>query len=125
MAEKTVLIDDLDGKTPAERVYFYADGKRYQIDLSTENESKLQDVIDAYHKALEPYMTAKGVKSVDLIPVTAQPSSSRTTRRSSSKSDYDPSEVRAWAQENGYEIGDRGRIPEEIQEAYRNRSKKS
>ncbi|MCV7462800.1 Lsr2 protein [Micrococcus luteus] len=124
MAEKTVLIDDLDGKTPAERVYFYADGKRYQIDLSTENESKLQDVIDAYHKALEPYMTAKGVKSVDLIPVTAQLSSSRTTRRSSSKSDYDPSEVRAWLMENGHKVSDRGRIPGELVDLWRARDSK-
>lgn len=124
MAEQTIYVDDLDGTTPAERVYFYADGKRYQIDLSTENESKLQDVIDAYHKALEPYMSAKGVKSVDLIPVTAQPSSSRTTRRRST-ANPDTAKIREWAQANGYEVADRGRIAQEIQEAYRNRSKKS
>lgn len=51
--------------------------------------------------------------------------SSTGTARRSSKSSTDTKAVRAWAQDNGYEIGDRGRIPDEIQEAYRNRAKKS
>lgn len=36
-----------------------------------------------------------------------------------------PADVRAWAQENGFEIGDRGRISSEIVEAYNKKHRRS
>jgi DNA polymerase-3 subunit epsilon len=34
-------------------------------------------------------------------------------------SEISPSAVRAWARVNGFEVGDRGRLPQEVTEAYR------
>lgn len=121
MATISTIADDFDGSTPAETVYFSVAGKDYAIDLNEEHVAELTDALAKVDELMKDY-TDK-----------ARPmgkSSTGTARRSSkssksSKSSQDTKAVRAWAQENGYEIGDRGRIPEEIQEAYRNRSKKS
>lgn len=43
-------------------------------------------------------------------------SSSRSSRAKSAK--VSPAEVRAWAIENGHELPNRGRIPQDIQQAY-------
>ena len=118
MATISTIADDFDGSTPAETVYFSVAGKDYAIDLNEEHAAELADALAKVDELMKNY-TDK-----------ARPmgkSSTGTARRSSksSKPSQDNKAVRAWAQENGYEIGDRGRIPEEIQEAYRNRSKKS
>ncbi|MCV7629058.1 Lsr2 family protein, partial [Micrococcus luteus] len=44
--------------------------------------------------------------------------------RRSSSSGVDASTVRLWAVENGFDVKDRGRIPVEVMDAYRNRGKK-
>lgn len=118
MATISTIADDFDGSTPAETVYFSVAGKEYAIDLNEEHAAELADALAKVDEQMKRYTDA------------ARPmgkSSTGTARRSSksSKSSQNNKAVRAWAQENGYEIGDRGRIPEEIQEAYRNRSKKS
>lgn len=115
MATISTIADDFDGSTPAETVYFSVAGKDYAIDLNEEHVAELTDALAKVDELMKDY-TDK-----------ARPmgKSSTGTARRSSKSSQDTKAVRAWAQENGYEIGDRGRIPEEIQEAYRNRSKKS
>lgn len=115
MAKKTIITDDFDGSTPAETTYFSVAGKDYAIDLNEEHRAELTDALAKVDELMKDY-TDK-----------ARPmgKSSTGTARRSSKSSQDSKAVRAWAQENGYEIGDRGRIPEDIQEAYRNRPKKS
>lgn len=115
MAEVTTFIDDLDpkGNVPAERRYFTFAGKEYRIDLSDENNEKLEAIFSKLGDDLAPFLAAaKDIGSV----------SRSTTARPSS--DLDLNEVRLWARENGYEVADRGRIKEEIKEAYRNRNKK-
>lgn len=111
MATISTIADDFDGSTPAKTVTFYADGKSYQIDLNADHESELQDVIDAYHKALAPYLDkARAV------------SNSNSSKRN--QSGPSPKDVRLWAVENGYNVSERGRIPSEVMDAYRDRSKK-
>ena len=51
-------------------------------------------------------------------------STGRTPARRSSGSGVDASTVRLWAVENGFDVKDRGRIPVEVMDAYRNRGKK-
>lgn len=105
MAQRVLvqLVDDLDGtelsEGQGETVNFGIDGKTYDIDLSTKNADKLR-------KALEPYISA------------GRRSGGGSSRRASSKSDYDAKAVRAWAKENGYDLPDRGRIPANVREAY-------
>lgn len=99
MAQKVniVLIDDLDGSDADETVSFGLDGKSYEIDLTKKNAAKLRD-------SLAPYVAS------------ARRGGSR--RRATSARSSRPSEIRAWARDQGYDISERGRVATEIIEAY-------
>jgi len=100
-------IDDLDGSVIEggdSTVTFSFDGHTYEIDLSTPNRDK-------FRSALEPFIEAG--RRVGGRPVAgAKPRRSRSTS-SSSRGD-----VRDWARRNGYDVGDRGRVPSDIMAAY-------
>jgi hypothetical protein len=53
-------------------------------------------------------------------PVAADRSTTagRTTRQVSPASAASPAEIRAWAAANGYVVGNRGRMPDKVREAY-------
>ncbi len=104
MAQKVhiVLVDDLDQSDAEETVSFGLDGKEYAIDLNKKNARSLRD-------ALAPFVAH------------ARPVSSRSGRRSASKtaaSGAAPSEIRAWARNNGFDVPERGRVAAEVREAY-------
>ena len=104
MAQKVniVLVDDIDQSDADETVTFGLDGKEYAIDLNTKHARSLRD-------ALAPYV-AHG-----------RPVSGRSSRRSASKaaaSGTAPSEIRAWARTNGFDVPERGRVAAEVREAY-------
>lgn len=94
-----ILEDDLDGGTAAETVKFGLDGASYEIDLSTKNAAALR-------KALAPYTAS------------ARKVSGRSRRGSAGKGTADAATIRAWANDHGYEVSNRGRIPAEVREAY-------
>lgn len=101
MARKTriALTDDLDGSEATSTVDFALDGVTYEIDLNDENAQKLRDEFAAW---LEHARRVGG-----------------RARRGTSRARSDETKrIREWAQANGYEIGDRGRISAEIREAY-------
>jgi Lsr2 len=103
--ETVRLVDDLDGGDANETVTFGLDGKTYEIDLSAENAAGLRD-------ALKPYLVA-GRRVLAGTP------NSRPGRGLS-----DPAEnaaIREWWKAQGGQIGDRGRISEQIRQAWRNR----
>lgn len=101
MAHKTriVLTDDLDGSAATSTVGFALDGVTYEIDLNDENAQKLRDEFAAWvgHARRVGGRARRG---------TSRGRSDETKR------------IREWAQANGYEIGDRGRVSAEIREAY-------
>lgn len=101
MARKTriVLTDDLDGSAATSTVGFALDGVTYEIDLNDENAQKLRDEFAAWvgHARRVGGRARRG---------TSRGRSDETKR------------IREWAQANGYEIGDRGRVSAEIREAY-------
>lgn len=110
MAEKTIriLIDDISGEEIADgegrRVTFGFEGNTYQLDLSDENLQELEDALDPYIKA--------GVRIS---------SGSKPRQRASSgsgRSSKELAEIRAWAEENGYDVAPRGRIKQEVIDAY-------
>ena len=103
----TELIDDLDG-TPLEEgagetMTFTFDRVEYQVDLSDKNAAK-------FRKAVQPYI--KAARKVG-----------GTSRRSrvgkGPSSTIDAKAIRAWAEENGIELSQRGRIPAHVIEQYR------
>ncbi|MDY6055082.1 Lsr2 family protein [Micrococcus sp.] len=107
--------DDFDGSTPAETMTFSVAGKEYAIDLNEEHRKELEDVLAEMEEKLRRFTAA------------ARPlgrATRKTRTASSSNASGETAKVRAWAQENGYEVKDRGRISAEIMEAYRNRSRK-
>src|ERR1700759_1905251 len=99
----TTLIDDLDGKKADRTVEFALDGTAYTIDLSDANAGKLR-------KALDPFIAAgtrvgRGSPRVGR-PLAAGPRTA--VSRDENKA------IREWASENGYQIAERGRIPQSL-----------
>ena len=115
MARTVVVTDDLDGSSPAEPVQFTYDGVNWEIDLSAKNREKLQ-------KALQPFLDkAHPVDMAQPKTKTTTPTRTRTrtrTSRSAKNGRENLDAIRRWAQENGYKVGDRGRIAKSIIEEY-------
>ncbi|MFI7607822.1 Lsr2 family protein [Micromonospora sp. NPDC049366] len=112
MARKviTVLTDDLDGGKADRTVEFSLDGVAYTIDVSDENAGVLR-------KALDPYISAG--RRIGRGPAEG---TRRTTRSGGAGMDREQNRaIREWAVKNGYKISERGRIPVEVVEAYKNR----
>ncbi|WP_152361710.1 histone-like nucleoid-structuring protein Lsr2 [Microlunatus speluncae] len=95
------LQDDLDGTGADETVTFALDGVDYEIDLSTDNATKLRSVFEPYAERARRTGTRRGGVSTF---VTALPPANST--------------LRAWGQARGYRVPDRGRIPAEVKKAY-------
>ncbi len=109
MAQKTIiqLIDDLDEGPADETVRFALDGASYEIDLSTGNAAKLRDALALY--------VANGRRAGRPTANPAPPG--RRTRPA--RGDREQTQaIREWARKNGYKIGDKGRIPAHILEAF-------
>lgn len=100
------LIDDIDGTSEAaETVQFGLDGAQFEIDLTQANADKLR-------KALTKYVDA--ARQIKHTP--ARGGARRSSGRTRSREDM--AQIRAWATENGYEVADRGRLPQNVLDAY-------
>ena len=108
MAQKVtiVLVDDIDGGEASQTVTFGLDGTTYEIDLNDDNAAKLRDAIAPYVGHARKVTSGGGRRGGQ--------------RRSSAAKGDGPSarEIREWANENGYSLSERGRVPEEIRQAY-------
>jgi hypothetical protein len=101
------LVDDLDGGDADETVKFALDGVQYEIDLSKKNAAKLRD-------AFAPYV-ASGTR----IGRGGVVVGGRTARGRGGAVDREQNKaIRAWAKQQGKNISDRGRIPQEIVDEY-------
>ncbi|GAA4895603.1 histone-like nucleoid-structuring protein Lsr2 [Actinomycetospora straminea] len=111
MAQKTVvsLIDDLDGTEANETVEYGLDGVTYEIDLNDDNATKLRD-------ALAPYVAAarrtSGKRS------TVKDAVKKAVGGTPKRSREENQRIREWAKKQGLEVSERGRIPNEVAEAY-------
>jgi hypothetical protein len=98
------LTDDLDGTNiPAgkgETITFALDGKTYEIDLTSKNGNGLRKALKPYIEAGRSDRTSRGVR-VKRTQVAA-----------------DVRTIKEWARANGYEVNDRGRVPNEIRAAF-------
>lgn len=95
--------DDVDGGPADETVHFALDGQEYELDLSRANAEKLR-------RALHPFIIGSR-KVSNKAPKTG-------AKRSAIRWNPDTPQIRKWAQINGYDVSERGRIPRNIQEAY-------
>src|ERR1700753_104069 len=105
----TTLIDDLDGKKADRTVEFALDGTAYTIDLSDANAGKLR-------KALDPFIAAGTRVGRGSLRQT-RPVGMTVGRTAGSRDENKA--IREWAIGNGYQISERGRIPQSVSDAYR------
>jgi hypothetical protein len=102
MAQKVItsLIDDIDGTEAVETVTFSLDGVAYEIDLSEVNAKTLRE---------------------DLASWTGHARQAGRSRRivgDRKAARADVLQIRKWAQGNGHQVKDRGRIPADLVKAY-------
>ncbi len=108
MAQKVILIDDLDGSEGNETLTYTVDGQEYEIDLSEKNAKKFRAQLEVYIEKSRP------VERQLLV------TSGRTTRRrgTTGRSRDDLPQIRAWAEAEGLSVSPRGRIKQEILDQY-------
>lgn len=112
------MIDDVDGSEADETFTFEFDGQSYEIDLTTKHAEQLERAF----QLLDPF-----VDHVRRVPTSPRRPRGATRRRKapvkravkSAISSYDARAVRAWAWENGIELGNRGRIAANIVDKWR------
>jgi len=95
----TTLEDDIDGGKASETVEFGLEGVTYVIDVNDKNAKKLRG-------ALQPFIDH------------ARRTSGRK-KQSTVVRDFDPKAVRRWAEANGVEVSERGRISLTVVEAFK------
>lgn len=101
----TILFDDLDGTTEGVRtVTFGLDRRTVELDLSEANYQKVRDV-------LAPYLDA-GRKTG------SSGSAGRRSGNTAAGARADTQAVREWAEANGVQVSSRGRIKQEVLDAY-------
>jgi hypothetical protein len=107
MAQKVLveMLDDIDGNPAAHTVPFALDGVTYEIDLSDENAAALRDELARYIAA------ARRTGGRKVRVATGQSTTSSTDRERNQQ-------IRAWANANGYEVSERGRLSSEVIAAY-------
>ena len=97
-----VITDDIDGTQGAEPVTFGFDGATYEIDLATQNRTRLE-------QTLAPFITA-GRR--------ARPAASSRNGSRAGKTAADRGAIRQWARTKGIQVSERGRISTEILKQY-------
>jgi hypothetical protein len=111
VAQRTIvqLTDDLDGKPIAEgrgeTVRFALDRQDYEIDLGEKNAKAMREVLDKYVSAARRVTTSGTGRGRGR---------GGSGRSSATARDYDPKAVRAWAESQGIEVSQRGRVPAEL-----------
>lgn len=100
MAQHTILIDDIDGShNNVSTVVFGINGKNYSIDLNPEHTRQLEE---AFAYWIGHARKIKGDKK---------------SQRPAASSEHSRA-IRQWANDNGYQISERGAIPTRIKDAY-------
>lgn len=103
---QVILEDDISGGAATETVEFALDGVTYEIDLNDDNAAKLRD-------ALAPW-----------IAEARRSGGRRQTRRRTSggagggAKAEELAKMREWGRENGFKVSSRGRVSQELQDAY-------
>jgi DhnA family fructose-bisphosphate aldolase class Ia len=98
------LVDDLDAESQAdETVKFGIDGVTYEIDLTSGHAERLRTQIEQWSSRARK---VGGVRRAG------------SRARGSGLSKEKLAQVRQWGRANGHEVGDRGRIPTDLLDAF-------
>lgn len=121
MAEEhaIIVLDDvekIEGKRVegAEPVYFAVEGQEYRVDLVRKNKDELLDILSPFIRAGQPVTRKKGKRSAsaELAP--------KKSSRAAGSGNTDAQHIRDWARAQGMKVADRGRVPNDLIEAYNN-----
>ncbi|WP_030568505.1 histone-like nucleoid-structuring protein Lsr2 [Streptomyces aureocirculatus] len=101
MAIRSIIESDLSGKPDATTATFGLGDTWYEVDLTAEEQKKLED-------ALKPYLKVgrKAEKTASKKQVVPDTTAEERDR------------IREWARKEGYEFAERGRIPKKVMKAY-------
>ncbi|MFK0154156.1 Lsr2 family protein [Streptomyces sp. NPDC090493] len=102
MATRSVVESDLSGKPDAATQTFGLGDTWYEIDLTAEEQKKLEEVLKPYLQASRKATETRPAKRRVVPETTAE----------------ERDKIREWAKKKGYDFAERGRIPKEIQRAY-------
>ena len=126
MAQKTVvtLVDDLTGEESEDitTVEFALDGVTYEIDLDDKNSAELRDSLAQYVAAAR----RTGGRRAGATTRKRSGGAGTGTPRATSPGGYDretSKQIRDWARSEGFEVSDRGRVPNNVVEAWEARGK--
>jgi hypothetical protein len=123
MAQKTIVtkIDDLDEAvtdedgTVIETIPFALDGVVHEIDLGPANAARLRETFEPYRQSGRK-LSGIGARAV------GRPHGASSTNGHGPGSEYSAAqrkEIRQWAITHGARIGERGRLPESVYDAWR------
>jgi hypothetical protein len=100
------ITDDIDGSSNAQTLTFGYQGQQFEVDLAEKNHV-------AFLASLKPFIDAAHV-----VSGRRRTRGSAGADRSRNSSSVDRAAVRAWAEKQGYQIAERGRISAEVLEKY-------
>ena len=108
MAQKVLveILDDIDGTPAAQTVQFGLHGVTYEIDLSDDNATVLRNELARYIDA------GRRIGGRKVRVATGQSTTTTSSDRERNQ------QIRAWANANGYEVSERGRLSSEVIAAY-------
>ncbi len=105
---QVLLVDDVDGGVADQTVSFGLDGSSYEIDLSSANAEKLRN-------AFAPYVGAARRSGRPEGRGRAGSAGPRSAPRSGGGEN---AAIREWANANGHPVSGRGRISQQVRDAY-------
>jgi hypothetical protein len=116
----TLFTDDVTGEEldDGETVTFALNGVEYQIDLSEEHADQLRGALAPYvlhGRRIGGRYTRSSRSSSSGSRRSPDSGSSRSTSGAGGR---DTQAIRAWAQQHGHKVSDRGRIPASVIAAY-------
>jgi hypothetical protein len=110
MAKETITIvrDDLDGSEGASSYKFGWGDDQYEIDLTDKNAEELENFLNRYIE--------KAAKVTARLPRASAQGPSTMRKPGGNKEELQ--KIRQWAKDNGYDVSERGRVAQSIQDAY-------
>ncbi|MEU4672694.1 Lsr2 family protein [Amycolatopsis sp. NPDC023774] len=114
MAKKITIeiSDDTDGSPADQTIPFGLDGVSYEVDLSHANAGVLRATV-------QPYVTVARRTGGRRVKLAVGQSTDDTSKAPQPVADHSTThDIRSWAQNNGHEVADRGRIARSVVDAY-------
>lgn len=115
---QVILEDDVSGGEATETVEFSLDGVSYEIDLNDENATRLRTEMAGWIADARRAGGRRQTRRRQSGSGSANGSTSGSGGSGGSGKSDELARIREWGRENGFKVSSRGRIPQELQDAY-------